>query len=321
MPDVLKRIVAGNEIAVSRLIKDIDDGNPEATEILQQLYPYTGNAFVIGVTGSPGVGKSTIVNQMIKYLRKKQKSVGVLAVDPTSSFSGGAVLGDRVRMQKHATDNGVYIRSMATRGCIGGLTQSISGAIDILDAMGKDFIILETVGVGQDEVEVARCAHITIVVVIPGMGDGIQTIKAGILEIGDIFLINKAEREGVEKAFCDLKMMIDLDQRRIKMVNGTIPIIKMEAIHGKGVNELMASIENHQNFTKNCNMDARIKLRKERVQYKLTELVKKRIVDYIFKQLTESNEFDKAINSVMEGKIDLYSACDKLAFPILNQFK
>ncbi len=199
MSTVVEKVVAGDVRTVSRLIRDIDDGIPEVRETLRELYAHTGNAYVIGITGSPGVGKSTLVDQMIRHLRKREKTVGILAVDPTSPFSGGAILGDRVRMQQHATDKGVFIRSMATRGYFGGLTQSTRSAVDVLDAMGKEFIIIETVGVGQDEVDVAKSAHTTVIVVIPGMGDDIQAIKAGILEAGDIFAINKADREGVER--------------------------------------------------------------------------------------------------------------------------
>jgi LAO/AO transport system kinase len=256
---------------------------------------------------------------MIGYLRKREKTVGVLAVDPTSPFSGGAILGDRVRMQKHATDKGVFIRSMATRGYFGGLTQSTRSAVDVLDAMGKEFIIIETVGVGQDEVDVAKNAQTTVIVVIPGMGDDIQAIKAGILEAGDIFAINKADREGVEKTFSSLKMMIDMNQRRFNERGWTPPILKMEAIHDKGISELLEEIENHKKFIKNSNVDLQIRIKKDRIRDELTELVKNRLIHEVFKQLTESGEFEKAIKSVAEGKADPYSACDNLVLPKINQ--
>jgi len=188
-------VLAGDTRAVARLISDIDDGIPGVRQVLKELYPHTGNAYIIGITGAPGVGKSTLVDQMLVHLRKKRKTVGIIAVDPTSPFSGGAILGDRIRMQRHSNDEGIFIRSLATRGHFGGLTQSTRSTIDVLDAMGKDYIIVETVGVGQDEVEIARNAHTTVIVLIPAMGDDIQAIKAGILEAGDIFVINKAEME------------------------------------------------------------------------------------------------------------------------------
>ena len=171
MKSIVEKVVSGDVRTVARLIRDIDDGMPEVRDVLKELYPHTGNAYVIGITGAPGVGKSTLVDQMIAHLRKRDKTVGVLAVDPTSPFSGGAILGDRVRMQRHSMDRAVFIRSLATRGHFGGLTQSTRSAIDVLDAMGKDYILVETVGVGQDEVDVVRSAHTTVIVVIPGMGD------------------------------------------------------------------------------------------------------------------------------------------------------
>ncbi|MCG2774636.1 MAG: methylmalonyl Co-A mutase-associated GTPase MeaB, partial [Desulfobacterales bacterium] len=181
MDSIVEKVRAGDVRTVARLIRDIDDGMPEVRGVLKELYPYTGKAYVVGITGAPGVGKSTLVDQMLSHLRRQNKTVGVLAVDPTSPFSGGAILGDRVRMQRHSMDEGVFIRSMATRGHFGGLTQSTRSAIDVLDAMGKDYILVETVGVGQDEVDVVRSAHTTVIVVVPGMGDDIQAIKAGIL--------------------------------------------------------------------------------------------------------------------------------------------
>ncbi|MCF8129379.1 MAG: methylmalonyl Co-A mutase-associated GTPase MeaB, partial [Deltaproteobacteria bacterium] len=212
MKDLVEKVTSGDVRTVARLIRDVDDGMPEVREALKALYPHTGKAYIIGITGAPGVGKSTLVDQMVAHLRKRGKTVGVLAVDPTSPFSGGAILGDRVRMQRHSMDSGVFIRSLATRGHFGGLTQSTRSAIDILDAMGKDVILVETVGVGQDEVDVVRSAHTTVIVVIPGMGDDIQAIKAGILEVGDIFLINKSDREGTDKTLNELRLMIEMDQ-------------------------------------------------------------------------------------------------------------
>jgi LAO/AO transport system kinase len=321
MSKVVEKIVNGDVRTVSRLIRDIDDEIPEVRETLKELYAHTGNAYVIGITGSPGVGKSTLVDQIIRTLRRREKTVGILAVDPTSPFSGGAILGDRVRMQQHATDKGVFIRSMATRGYFGGLTQSTRSAVDVLDAMGKEFIIIETVGVGQDEVDVAKSAHTTVIVVIPGMGDDIQAIKAGILEAGDIFAINKADREGVEKTFSHLRMMIDMNQRRFNEKGWTPPILKMEALHDKGIVELVEEIENHKNFIKNSDVELQTRNKKERIRDELIELVKNRIIHEVLEQLTKSGEFEKAINSVAAGKIDPYSACDNLVLPKLNQSK
>ena len=224
-------------------------------------------------------------------------------------------------MQQHATDKGVFIRSMATRGYFGGLTQSTRSAVDVLDAMGKEFVIIETVGVGQDEVDIAKSAHTTVIVVIPGMGDDIQAIKAGILEAGDIFAINKADREGVDKTFNNLKMMIAIDQRRFKEGRWVPPILKLEAINDKGVIELIEEIENHKKFINNSNFEDQIKIRKEKVRDELVELVKNRLINEVLDQLIKSGEFEKAIDSVIEGKIDPYSACDNLILPKLNYSK
>jgi len=312
-----EKVIAGDVRSVARLIRDIDDGVPQVRETLKALYPYTGKAYVIGITGAPGVGKSTLVDQMLYHLRKQDKTVGVLAVDPTSPFSGGAILGDRVRMQRHSMDEGVFIRSLATRGHFGGLTQSTRSAIDVLDAMGKDIIIIETVGVGQDEVEVVKSAHTTVIVVIPGMGDDIQAIKAGILEVGDIFVINKAEREGADKTLSDLRLMIDMDQRKYEEGKWKPPILKMEAVFDKGVTEFLEEIENHGTYLLGSESDLLVRRKKEKVRAELVEMVKNRLIQEVLNQLTESGEFEKAVDSIVEGKIDPYSAADSLVLPSL----
>ena len=205
-----KRILEGDVRAASRLMRDIDDAFPSATDELRALFPKTGRARLIGITGSPGAGKSTLTDRLITEYRAKKLTVGVVCVDPTSPFSGGAILGDRIRMQQHAVDPGVFIRSLATRGNLGGLSRATSDVIRVLDAMGKDVILVETVGVGQDEIDIARLAHTTVVVVVPGMGDDIQAIKAGILEIADVFAVNKADREGSDRTVRELRSMLEL---------------------------------------------------------------------------------------------------------------
>lgn len=318
MDDIAKKIVSGDVRAVARLIRDIDDGMPGVREVLKQLYPSTGNAYVIGITGAPGVGKSTLVDQMISHLRKRDKTVGVLAVDPTSPFSGGAILGDRVRMQRHSMDQDVFIRSLATRGHFGGLTQSTRSAIDVLDAMGKDYIIVETVGVGQDEVDVVKSAHTTVIVIIPGMGDDIQAIKAGILETGDIFLINKADREGTDKTLSDLRLMLDMDQKKYQQGRWKPPILKAQAVFDKGIVEFLEEIERHKKYVIETCGDLHFRKRKDKVREELGEMVKYRIIAEVLDKLIETGEFDRAVDSIVNGKIDPYTACDDLVLPVLD---
>ena len=318
MQSIVEKVVSGDVRTVARLIRDIDDGMPEVRNVLKELYPHTGNAYVIGITGAPGVGKSTLVDQMIAHLRKRDKTVGVLAVDPTSPFSGGAILGDRVRMQRHSMDKGVFIRSLATRGHFGGLTQSTRSAIDVLDAMGKDYILVETVGVGQDEVDVVRSAHTTVIVVIPGMGDGIQAIKAGILEVGDIFLINKADRDGSDKTFTDLKLMIEMDQRKYDKGGWKPTILKAQAVFDEGVAEFMEEIERHAQYLKGTFGGLDIRKQKDMVRQELSEMIKARLLEEVISKLTETGDFDKAVQAITAGKIDPYSACDNLVLPIVG---
>jgi LAO/AO transport system kinase len=317
---IAEKVIAGDIRSVARLIRDIDDGMPEVRKTLKELYPFTGKAYVVGITGAPGVGKSTLVDQMVSHLRKNKKTVGVLAVDPTSPFSGGAILGDRVRMQRHSMDEGVFIRSLATRGHFGGLTQSTRSSIDVLDAMGKDFILVETVGVGQDEVDVVRSAHTTVIVVIPGMGDDIQAIKAGILEVGDIFVINKADREGTDKTLSDLRLMIDMDQKKYAEGKWKPPILKAQAVFDKGVADLLEEIEKHRNYIVDAGGGLIVRRKRDKVRQELAEMVKNRLIEEVVNQLTETGEFDKAVEAIVEGKIDPYTACDNLVLPRLGFF-
>ncbi len=315
---VVEKVISGDVRTVARLIRDIDDGIPEVRQALRELYSHTGRAFVIGITGAPGVGKSTLVDQMLSRLRSRNKTVGVLAVDPTSPFSGGAILGDRVRMQRHSMDEGVFIRSLATRGHFGGLTQSTRSAIDVLDAMGKEYIIVETVGVGQDEIDIVKNAHTTVIVVIPGMGDDIQAIKAGILEIGDIFVINKADREGADKTLADLRLMIEMDQKRYEEGKWKPPLLMAEAVFDKGIPEILEEIENHGTYLIKSAGNLNFRKEKAKVREELKEMVKSRLIQAVFYQLTESGEFERAVESIIEGKIDPYTASDNLVLPAVG---
>ncbi|RJR33756.1 MAG: methylmalonyl Co-A mutase-associated GTPase MeaB [Desulfobacteraceae bacterium] len=316
--NVVENILAGDVRTVARVIRDIDDGLAGVREVLKALYPHTGKAYVIGITGAPGVGKSTLVDQMINHMRKQGKTVGVLAVDPTSPFSGGAILGDRVRMQRHSLDEGVFIRSMATRGYFGGLTLSTRSAIDVLDAMGKDVIIVETVGVGQDEVDVVKTAHTTIIVTIPGMGDDIQAIKAGILETGDIFVINKADREGAEKTVADLRLMIDMDQKKHEEGGWLPPILKVEAVFDKGVAELLEEIEKHKLHLSGSEASLQLGRKRKMMREELADMIKNRIIQEVFDRLESSGEFEEAVAAVLSGETDPYTACDSLVLSKLR---
>ena len=318
---IVDKVLAGDIRTVARLIRDIDDGMPEVRQYLKALYLHTGRAYVIGITGAPGVGKSTLVDQMIGHLRAREKTVGVLAVDPTSPFSGGAILGDRVRMQRHSIDQGVFIHSLATRGYFGGLTQSTQSVIDVLDAAGKDFILIETVGVGQDEVDVARTAHTTVIMVAPGMGDGIQAIKAGILEVGDIFVINKADRTGADKTIGDLKLMISMDLKKYEHGKWKPPILKTVALFDKGVTEVLEQIENHAAYLNQLTGAIPLRRRKEKVEQELAEMIKNRLIQEGFKQLAQTGAFDEAVQSIVDGKTDPYTACDTLILTKLGLLK
>ena len=267
-PSTVERVRAGDVRAAARLMRNLDDGIPGARAILRELFARPGHAIVQGITGPPGAGKSSLTDRLIAYHRRAGRTVGVVAVDPTSPFTGGAILGDRVRMQDHALDPGVFIRSLATRGHLGGLSRATSDVVTVLDSMGKDVILVETVGVGQDEVEIAELAHSVVVVSIPGMGDEVQAIKAGVLEIADVFAVNKADREGADRTVKDLQMMLDL--RRTTATRGGLdhdsihrmtrtgaedpheagwwepPIVKTVAIHDEGIVELAEAVESHR---------------------------------------------------------------------------
>ena len=318
MSYTIEKILSGDVRAVARLISDIDDEVPDVRQILKELYPYTGNAFIIGITGAPGVGKSTLVDQILNHLRRQGKTVGIIAVDPTSPFSGGAILGDRIRMQRHSNDKGVFIRSLATRGHFGGLTHSTRSTIDVLDAMGKEFIIVETVGVGQDEIEIVKNAHTTVIVVIPGMGDDIQAIKAGILEVGDIFVINKSDKEGSEKTLRDLRTMIEMGRQRYEGDTWIPPILKTEAIIDKGVEELLENIKRHSKYLMTSNGDINLRKRRDRAREELAEMIKNRLIQEVFVRLTASGEFEEVVDSIVEGKKDPYTAADDLVLPKLE---
>ena len=260
-------ILAGEIRAAARLMRDLDDRRPEALATLKALYPHTGKAYLVGITGNPGAGKSTLVDQLIAHHRAAGETVGVVCVDPTSPFSGGALLGDRIRMQRHATDPGVFIKSVATRGHLGGLSRSTFDIAHVLDAMGYARILIETVGVGQDEVDVMRAAHTTVVVSVPGLGDEIQAIKSGLLEIADVLVVNKADRPGVDQTERDLVHM-----QGLRAEPREVEIVRTIATHGHGVAELAGAIERHRART--WTGEAAVPRTRARAAAHLTELVR-----------------------------------------------
>jgi LAO/AO transport system kinase len=308
-----ERVLAGEVRAAARLMRLIDDARPAAEAELRTLFPKTGRAQMVGITGNPGAGKSTLVDRLIAHLRAAGKTVGVLAVDPTSPFTGGAILGDRIRMQDHALDTGVFIRSLATRGQMGGLSRATSDCARVLDAMGKDVILIETVGVGQDEVEVCRLAHTTVVVVVPGLGDDIQAIKAGILEVADLFAVNKADREGADRTVRDLRSMLELSQSKNGPVGKgdfEVQIVKCVATRDEGVADLWGAIEAHyRHLQQGGGLLEREKLR---ARTELVEILRERLLREAVARLAQQGaQLDDLALRIARREVDPYTVAEE----------
>jgi LAO/AO transport system kinase len=314
--ETTKKIQGGDMRAASRLIRNLEDRMPEAKLTIKHLFPLTGRAHVIGITGSPGAGKSTLTDGLIDCFRKKGKTVGVLAVDPTSPFTGGAILGDRIRMQRHAEDPGVFVRSLATRGALGGLAKAVGDAIHVMDVLGKDIIIVETVGTGQQEVDIINHSHTVLVVLVPGMGDEIQAIKAGILEIADIFVVNKADRDGSSKLSRELMAMLDMAPPSAFQGGWRPPIMRVENAFqpesfGKALDDITNKIEEHYKHLIDKDIIGTRMRRKATVE--LNEAIRASILEPVLLKLLGSGQMEGLIEKVMKKEIDPYTVAEDIA--------
>jgi LAO/AO transport system kinase len=305
VPDLVARAEGGEARAVARLISLVEDASPALREVMALLAPRAGHARVVGLTGSPGVGKSTSTSALVSAYRRRGMRVGVLAVDPSSPFSGGALLGDRVRMQEHATDDGVFIRSMASRGHLGGLSWASPQALRVLSAAGCDVVLVETVGVGQAEVEIASLADTTLVLLAPGMGDGIQAAKAGILEVADVFVVNKADRDGADTVVRDLRYMLSLGDRRTDE-GWRVPILRTVASKGEGADEVVDAIEAHGAYLASSGRLAARRVKRAADEVEGIALTSLRV------DLRSSGDLDRLALRVVEGSLDPYAAADEL---------
>ena len=302
----IERLCAGDVRALARAISAVENRSADSAELLKAVFPHSGKARILGLTGAPGAGKSTLVDQLAKHYRRAGKTLGIVAIDPTSPYTGGAILGDRIRMQDHHADPGIYIRSMATRGSLGGLARTTADVATVLDASGRDLIMIETVGVGQDEVDIVRLADITVVILVPGMGDDVQTIKAGIMEIADIFVINKSDRDGAENVEREVRAMQSLATRKD---GWTPPIVKTVASEGKGVSELAGAIGEYENYLKKENLVLARNIQNWRER--LVEMLRDAMLERARAQLGDG-QAERFAAEVAEHKRDPYTLVEEI---------
>jgi len=302
-----EKLFAGDPRTIARAISLVENYGAGSAELMKAVFPRTGNAKIIGITGAPGAGKSSLVDKLALYYKEAGKRVGIICVDPSSPFSGGAILGDRIRMSTLGTDPNIFIRSMATRGNLGGLSRATVDAVAILDAAGFDFVIVETVGVGQDEVEIVKAADVSVVVLVPGMGDDIQAIKAGIMEIGDVFVINKADREGVLRTQKELDALLSLAHRPDMW---HAPVVKTVATENKGIEDLSAAIDSYVEFQGSSSHSS--DRRKSIALWRLTELLQERLLKELLNRNGTSEKLENLAADVAEKKIDPYSAVEEI---------
>ncbi len=307
--ELAERVLAGDWRALARAITYIENDHPSAASLAAALYPRTGHAQVLGVTGPPGAGKSTLVDALTALIRKEGRSVGIVAVDPTSPFTGGAVLGDRVRMQRHAGDPGVFIRSMASRRSAGGLAPATRDVVRALDAFGRDIVLVETVGVGQIELEIMKVADTVIVVTVPGLGDGVQTIKAGLLEIADIFVVNMADRPGAHQTVADLKIMLTLGGAEERRRRWKPPVLETIATDGTGIEEVWAACQRHHQVLE---ADERMGRSRDRLREEVVEAVQRRIGEIVAGQLSRDGDMEPVLAAVLRREIDPRAAAHQI---------
>ncbi len=304
--DLVKRLSDGDKAATARAITLVENNDPTSKKIMQEVFKLQTKARIIGVTGPSGVGKSCLVDKLIEVYRKRGKSVGVLAVDPTSPFTGGALLGDRIRMQKHSLDKGVFIRSMGSRGSLGGLSRAAKAALDIISASGKEIVIVETVGIGQVEVDVVKYADTILIVLVPELGDGVQALKAGVLEIGDIFVVNKSDHQGADKAMATILESLTFSQSRAWKPT----VVKTEATTGKGVRELTLAIDKHWEYLDSSRVRNRRKI--TRAQEEILDFLRDEFSDYLDEKVTSSALFKRLVKEIASRKIDARTAAGKV---------
>ncbi len=316
MEDLVTEVLHGSVRAMARLITLVENEDSRAFEFLGAIYPHTGKAHVLGITGSPGTGKSTLTDKITAALRQRKLTVGIIAVDPSSPFTGGALLGDRIRMQRASGDSNVFIRSMATRGNLGGLARSTADVIKIMDAFGKDWIIVETVGVGQDEVDIAKAADTTVVVLAPGLGDTIQSMKAGVMEIADLYVINKADRSGADALVTEVRIRVEQDSQ-IKETPWQAPVLKTVAVEDQGTEPLMEAIEHHRSYLEQSgNLK---KVRREKTREETLSLLKEEISRSVLEKILGDGRFEDLIDDIFTHKKDPYTTVQKIVQTIFSE--